>query len=141
MRRLITKLGGVILAILVALPISAQTKLKFSVVGFEQDLTDLSAQSAEYKKVDGSGSLYAIIKVTSTNPDDDLREYNFNFGSLKHIVEERDGELWLYVQKNAKTVTITRKGYAPVTRYADSKNTSYEFDWDTRYECTGRSTQ
>ena len=117
MKRLIAQLGGVMLAILVAMPVSAQTKLKFSVAGFEQDLTDLSAQSAEYKKVDGSGSLYAIIKVTSNNPDDDLREYNFNFGSLKHIVEERNGELWLYVQKNAKTVTITREGYAPVTRY------------------------
>ena len=118
MKRLITQLGGVILAILVALPVSAQTKLKFSVVGFEQDLTDLSAQSAEYKKVDGSGSLYAIIKVTSNNPDDDLREYQFNFGSLKHIVDDQhDGELWLYVQRNAKTVTITRKGYATVTRY------------------------
>ena len=110
--------GGVILAILVAMPVSAQTKLKFSVAGFEQDLTDLSAQSAEYKKVDGSGSLYAIIKVTSNNPDDDLREYQFNFGSLKHIVDDQhDGELWLYVQRNAKTVTITRKGYAPIQRY------------------------
>ena len=111
-------MGGVILAILIALPTAAQTKLKFSVVSFEQDPTDLSAQSAEYKKVDGSGSLYAIIKVTSTNPDDDLREYQFNFGSLKHIVDDQhDGELWLYVQRNAKTVTITRKGYATVTRY------------------------
>lgn len=117
MKRLIFKLGGVILAILLAMPAYAQSKLRFSVVGFEQDLTDLSAQSAQYKKVDGSGSLYAIVKVRSNNPDDDLREYQFNFGNLKHIVEERDGELWLYVQRNAKTVTITRRGYAPIQRY------------------------
>lgn len=117
MKRLIFKLGGVILAILLAMPTYAQSKLRFSVVGFEQDLTDLSAQSAQYKKVDGSGSLYAIVKVRSNNPDDDLREYQFNFGNLKHIVEERDGELWLYVQRNAKTVTITRRGYAPIQRY------------------------
>ena len=102
---------------LLAIPTSAQTKLRFSVAAFEQDLTDLSAQSAQYKKTDGSGSLYAIVKVTSNNPDDDLREYRFNFGNLKHTVEEHDGELWLYVQKNAKTVTITRNGYAPITRY------------------------
>ena len=105
------------LAILLALPAVAQSKLRFSVVGFELDVTDFSAQSPEYKKVDGSGSLYAIVKVTSNNPDDDLREYQFNFGSLKHIVVEHDGELWLYVQRNAKTVTITRKGYAPIQRY------------------------
>ena len=117
MKRLIFKLGGVILAILLALPAVAQSKLRFSVVGFELDVTDFSAQSPEYKKVDGSGSLYAIVKVTSNNPDDDLREYQFNFGSLKHIVVEHDGELWLYVQRNAKTVTITRKGYAPIQRY------------------------
>ena len=118
MRKLLFKLGGVMLAILLALPAVAQSKLRFSVVGFELDVTDFSAQSPEYKKVDGSGSLYAIIKVTSNNPDDDLREYNFNFGSLKHIVDDQhDGELWLYVQRNAKTVTITRKGYAPIQRY------------------------
>ena len=117
MNSLVLKLGWVILAILCALPASAQTKLRFSVAAFEQDVTDLSAQSTQYKKTDGSGSLYAIVKVTSNNPDDDLREYKFNFGSLKHIVEEHDGELWLYVQKNAKTVTITRNGYAPIHRY------------------------
>ena len=117
MRKLLFKLGGVMLAILLALPAVAQSKLRFSVVGFELDVTDFSAQSPEYKKVDGSGSLYAIVKVTSNNPDDDLREYQFNFGSLKHIVVEHDGELWLYVQRNAKTVTITRKGYAPIQRY------------------------
>lgn len=117
MRKLLYKLGGVMLAILLALPAVAQSKLRFSVVGFELDVTDFSAQSPEYKKVDGSGSLYAIVKVTSNNPDDDLREYQFNFGSLKHIVVEHDGELWLYVQRNAKTVTITRKGYAPIQRY------------------------
>ena len=52
------------LAILLALPAVAQSKLRFSVVGFELDVTDFSAQSPEYKKVDGSGSLYAIVKVT-----------------------------------------------------------------------------
>ena len=49
------------LAILLALPAVAQSKLRFSVVGFELDVTDFSAQSPEYKKVDGSGSLYAIV--------------------------------------------------------------------------------
>ena len=51
MKRLIFKLGGVILAILLAMPAVAQSKLRFSVVGFELDVTDFSAQSPEYKKV------------------------------------------------------------------------------------------
>ena len=96
---------------------SAQQRLKFSVLEFGQDAFDLSAQSEETKKIDGSGSLYAIIKVTSDNPDDDLRAYQFNFGNMNHLVEDHDDQLWLYVQKNAKHVTITRQGYTPVRNY------------------------
>ncbi len=97
--------------------LSAQQRLKFSVLEFSQDAFDLSAQSEETKKIDGSGSLYAIIKVTSDNPDDDLRAYQFNFGNMNHLVEDHDDQLWLYVQKNAKQVTITRQGYTPVRNY------------------------
>ncbi len=97
--------------------VHAQQRLKFSVAEFSQDAFDLSAQSEETKKIDGSGSLYAIIKVTSDNPDDDLRAYQFNFGNMNHLVEDHDDQLWLYVQKNAKQVTITRQGYTPVRNY------------------------
>lgn len=58
----------------------AQSKLKFSVASFRLDQFDMTARNDAYKKLDGNGSLYAIIKVTSSNPDDDLRAYNFNFG-------------------------------------------------------------
>ena len=96
---------------------SAQTRQQFTVTGFGIDQFDLTAQNEQYKKIDGSGSLYAIIKVTSTNPDDDLREYRFNFGNMNHEVTEHDGKLWVYVQRNAKYVTISRPGYATVERY------------------------
>lgn len=43
MRKLLFKLGGVMLVILLALPAEAQSKLRFSVVGFELDVTDFSA--------------------------------------------------------------------------------------------------
>ena len=105
--------------IFIGLPASAQQKQKFSVANFEYNPFDMAAQSA---KLDGSGNRYAIIKVSSTNPDDDLKEYTFNFGNLRSFVEEHDNELWVYVQKNAKTVTITRNGYVPVNRY-DLKTT------------------
>ena len=105
--------------IFIGLLASAQQKQKFSVANFEYDPFDMAAQSA---KLDGSGNRYAIIKVSSTNPDDDLKEYTFNFGNLRSFVEEHDNELWVYVQKNAKTVTITRNGYVPVNRY-DLKTT------------------
>ncbi len=95
----------------------AQDKLKFSIADFDTDPFDLSAKDKRYEKYDGNGERYAIIKVTSNNPNDNLSEYNFNFGNMKHIVEEHNGVLWVYVQRNAKLVTITRNGYVPINKY------------------------
>ncbi|MBO4662203.1 MAG: SUMF1/EgtB/PvdO family nonheme iron enzyme [Bacteroidaceae bacterium] len=95
----------------------AQEKLTFRVVDFSYDAFDQTARNERFKKIDGSGSPYAIVKVCSENSDDDLRDYRFNFGNMNHIVEDHDGELWLYVQKNAKTVTISRSGYATLHHY------------------------
>lgn len=106
-----------LLIVMEAVNLSAQDKLKFSIADFDTDPFDLSAKDKRYEKFDGNGDRYAIIKVTSNNPDDALIEYNFNFGNMRHIVEEHDGVLWVYVQKNAKLVTITRKGYRPINRY------------------------
>ena len=104
--------------LLTALPLAAQQRLRFSIVSFEPDPFDQTAANPEYEKIDGSGNRYAIIKVTSDNPDDDLSAFSFNFGNLRHEIKPRDGELWVYVQKNAKYVTITRSGYAAVNRYS-----------------------
>lgn len=95
----------------------AQQKQKFSVASFELDQFDLTAQNDQHKKVDGNGSLYAIIKVTSSNPNDKLSEYLFNFGNMNHEVVNRDGELWVYVQRNAKYVTISRQDYITINKY------------------------
>ena len=104
------------LFLMAAMAVFAQQKQKFSVVSFEEQPLDMTAREAGAKK-DGTGSLYAIIKVTSTSSKDDLRAYNFDFDYLKHVVEPKDGELWVYVQRNAKHVTITRDGYRTVRNY------------------------
>ena len=96
---------------------NAQQKLKFSVASFELDQFDMTARKEVHKKTDGNGNLFSIIKVTSTNPDDDLKAYHFSFGNMNHEVVEKDGELWVYVQRNAKMVTISRQGYATINRY------------------------
>lgn len=106
-----------LVAILCAPNLSAQNKLKFSISNFGADHFDYSAKDKNLEKFDGNGDRYAIIKVSSANPDDNLKEYNFNFGNMNHLVEEHDGVLWIYVQKNAKLVTITRNGYAPINKY------------------------
>ena len=107
--------------LMTGLPLQAQQR-KFSVANFAHDPFDLTAKNDQYKKVDGNGSLYAIIKVTSTSPDDQLRDYRFNFGNMNHEVVARDGDLWVYVQRNAKMVTISRQGFATINKY-DLKTT------------------
>ena len=98
--------------------VKAQQKQKFDIVKFELNQLDGTASNAQYKKIDGSGNLYAIIKVRATGEDTrGLNEFLFNFNSLKSIVEDKGDELWVYVQKNAKMVNISREGYAPVRNF------------------------
>ena len=105
---------------LLSIPCAAQQKLKFRVVEFQEDPLDLTA--VEHEKLDANGDRYAVIKVSSANPDEDLNDYLFNFGYLNHITEVHDTELWVYVQRNAKRVTIQREGYQTIKDY-DLKST------------------
>lgn len=84
-------------------------ELKFRVAEFYQDQQDLTAQ--EEGRDDGDGVLYSIIKVMSDNEDNDLSQFTFDFNYMKSRKEVRDGELWVFVQRNAKNVTIRRVGY------------------------------
>ena len=100
-----------LLLALPVLPVKAQQRLKFQVADFHRDPLALTARSGDYAR-DG----YAIIKVTSDLADDDLRLFAFDFGLLNSTAELHDdvNELWVYVQKNAKRVTISREGYVTV---------------------------
>ena len=100
-------------------PLSAQQRLTFRVADFHQNPLDLTARNDQFKRTDDNGALYSIIKVTSDLPDDELKSYVFDFGLMNSSTEihQDDGELWVYVQKNAKTVTIRREGYATINKY------------------------
>lgn len=112
------------LLVIQAMPLCAQQLSKFSIASFELDPLDLSARNDQYKRTDDNGALYSIIKVKSDLPDDDLQAFHFNFGLMNSFVEFHQdlNELWVYVQKNAKTVTITREGYQTVSKW-DLKTT------------------
>lgn len=84
-------------------------ELKFRIADFYQDQQDLTAQ--EENRDDGDGTPYAVIKVSSDNEDDDLSQFSFDFNNQRSTREMRDGELWLFVQRNAKYVSIRREGY------------------------------
>ena len=98
---------------------SAQQLQRFSVAEFVQDPLDLTARNDQYKRTDDDGKLYSIIKVKSNLADDDLQAYRFDFGLMNSFVvhHPESEELWVYVQKNAKTVSISRDGYISVSKY------------------------
>ena len=89
----------------------AQNLSNFSVVSFEEKPFDTSARDERYKIVDGNGDIFSIIKLVSNNAGDDLRAYSFDFGYCESRIKEVDGEVWVYVQRNAMRATIKRAGY------------------------------
>ena len=105
------------LSVLSAVVALAQSEKIFSISEFVQDPFDLSGRGDTTKMVDGSGYLYSIVKVSSDDPEDKLSDYRFDFGMLKSIVRMVDGELWVYVQKNAKQVSVSRQGFKTVHRF------------------------
>ena len=101
--------------LLFALPMGAQQR-KFRIVEFYEDPTDITA--SEVGKRDANGDVYAIVKVTASGNEDKLAAYRFNFGLANSLVDSSRGdELWVYVQRNAKYVTIERDGFASVRKY------------------------
>ena len=107
---------ALLLTVLPATAALAQAPLRLSVTSFE--LTPLDTSCQTHQQHDSNGDLMAIVKVTSATTGDDLSAYHFDFANMRHDTEGlHDGELWLYVQRNARFVTISRQGYATVRRY------------------------
>lgn len=104
-------------AMIVPIISMAQDKLDCNVVSFSVDQFSTTAQDRRYEKIDGNGERYAIIKVKDVDGTADLRGFTFNFGSLNSIVEQKEDELWVYVQRNAKTVTIKHPSYKTIEKY------------------------
>ncbi len=104
-----------LLLLLPVMPAFAQQKAKFHIASFRENPLDLTPKTHE--KLDADGRPYAIIKVTSSSPDDDLSAYHFNFEHIPHVVEVKDGELWVYVGRNAMYVNISRDGYHSINHY------------------------
>lgn len=93
----------------------AQSSLReFSVVAFDEKPFDTAARDERYRIIDGNGDLFSIIKLVAATPDDDLRAYSFDFGLPESRVKNVDGEVWVYVQRNAMRVTIRREGFKTV---------------------------
>lgn len=106
-----------LVALFVPLIVMAQDKLDCNVLSFSLDQFSTTAQDRRYEKIDGNGERYAIIKVKDADGTADLKGFTFNFGSLNSVVEQKEDELWVYVQRNAKTVTIKHANYKTIEKY------------------------
>ncbi len=99
--------------------VCAQQKLKFSIEEFAQDPFDGTARSEAYKRFDNDNRLYAIVKVKTDVDGRQLQRFAFSFGMMNSIPVYKDDleELWLYVQRGAKHVTISREGYTTINKH------------------------
>ncbi len=102
------------LLIIFILPFTASAQgQKIYIEEFTHDPLSTTAQNMQ--KYDGSGNLYSIIKVRSNNGTVVSREFKFSFGNMASSdAGQHEDEIWLYVQKNARKISITRSGFIPL---------------------------
>ena len=83
------------------------------VVDFRYLESDMSAQMHEYEKFDQNGERAAIIKIVTSE-----RDFTFDAGSLGIVDREmHTGEIWLYVPRQSKKLTIKHQDYGMTRDY------------------------
>lgn len=98
-----------LLSLFMIVTVSAQ-KQTINIDNFTTDPHDRAAK--EYPQDDGNGNLYAIIKVKAQSDDISAKDFNYDFGNMTSIPNGmHDGEYWIYVQKDARRIKITREGF------------------------------
>lgn len=98
--------------------VTTAQNLNFGVRSFNLDPFDMTASNPKHEKVDGSGDRYAIIKVRPIDSHQSVKGFRFDFHHLRSTIDENhEGEIWVYVQRNAKMVTIGKDGYKTLNNY------------------------
>ena len=117
-RKYIFHLCSICLLLCLATALQAQSTQSrdMSIASFDYSPNDMTARQSETMKKDAEGKMMAIIKVRTNDPKDDLTAYEFDFGYMEDITEVRndDREIWVYVQRGAKHITISRSGYKTI---------------------------
>ncbi|MDE7456893.1 MAG: PEGA domain-containing protein [Prevotella sp.] len=104
------KLSLLTLLSLLVVCLSAQN---IKVLKFERLEKDMTANTHGTQKLDQNGEKAALIKIQTPE-----RGFTFNGGSLGIVAsEEHDGEIWLYVPRRAKKLTIQHRDYGVLREY------------------------
>jgi TonB family protein len=83
-----------------------------SVKSFRSLPNDMDARQ-NYPEKDLNGDLCAIIKIATLE-----KGFSFDIGSLGITkTEQKDGEIWIWIPRGAKRITITHKAFLPLRDY------------------------
>jgi TonB family protein len=83
-----------------------------SVKSFRALPNDMDARQ-NYPEKDLNGDLCAIIKIATLE-----KGFSFDIGSLGITkTEQKDGEIWIWIPRGAKRITITHKAFLPLRDY------------------------
>jgi len=100
-----------LLLLLVCSPSMAQN---MKVVQFSELTNDLTANRYGTSKTDENGETAALIKIVTPETG-----FSFDGGSLGIVsVENKPGEIWLYVPRRAQRLTISHSAFGVLRNYA-----------------------
>ena len=95
---------------LMAMCLNAQN---IKVLRFQRLEKDMTANTHGTQKLDQNGEKAALIKIQTPE-----RGFTFDGGSLGIVAsEDHDGEIWLYVPRRSKKLTIRHRNYGALREY------------------------
>ena len=104
------KLALLTLSALLAMCLNAQN---IKVLKFEKLEKDMTANTHGTQKLDQNGEKAALIKIQAPEGG-----FTFDGGSLGIVAsEDHDGEIWLYVPRRSKKLTIRHRNYGSLREY------------------------
>ncbi len=89
---------------------------KMDIASFNRLETDTDARikAPEY---DQNGELCALIKISSNLPLPELVFEGDGLGLVRKIVHEETGEIWLYLPRGARRISVLHNAYDPYRNY------------------------
>ncbi len=103
---------GLLLLFLLVVPHSATTQNKIQVTSFQRMETDITARITAPQR-DQNGEICALIRIVTTEKD-----FMFEPDALGIVAREnKPGEIWLYVPRGARRISIMHEKYGILRNY------------------------
>ena len=103
---------GLLLLFLLVVPHSATAQNKIQVTSFQRMETDITARITALQR-DQNGEICALIRIVTTEKD-----FMFEPDALGIVAREnKPGEIWLYVPRGARRISIMHEKYGILRNY------------------------